>query len=174
MTNQPRVVQRAPVPFVGVRGRVTWDRFGLLADRLPEIVGWLGERGVTPAGGPFFRYEVLGRVRGVSRELQVVAGVPVGERVRVAGDDLFADTLPGGSYVTVTHVGHPDELFAVVDSMMKWARAQRLDWDMTRTEEGEVWGCRLESYRTDPRTEPDPHRWETELALRLRQDEPPH
>ncbi|RII08127.1 Bacterial transcription activator, effector binding domain [Streptomyces sp. YIM 130001] len=167
MPNQPRIEERAPVPFVGARSRVTWDSFGLLADRLPEIVGRLSERGVTPSGGPFFRYEVIDP-SDLSRELQVVAGVPVGERVRVPGDDLFAGTLPGGRYVTVTHIGHPDELFAVADSLQKWARAKRLDLDLTRTDEGEAWGCRLESYRSDPRMEPDLNRWEAELSLRLR------
>ena len=37
---------------------------------------------------------------------------------------------------------------------------------MTGTDEGEAWGCRLESHRSDPRTEPDPNRRETMLRLR--------
>ncbi|MGW0731677.1 GyrI-like domain-containing protein [Streptomyces sp. NPDC002851] len=171
MATQPRIVERGAQPFVGVRGRVTWATFGEVADRLPEIIGWLAERGIKPVDGPFFKYEVLDPTDR-ERELEVVAGVPVGERVRLEGTDwpdMFGGMLPAGRYVTVTHVGHPDELFDVTTFVLKWARAKGLDWDMTHTERGdEVWGCRLESYKTDPRVEPDLHKWETELAFRLR------
>lgn len=167
MTRQPSIEERTEQPFVGVRGRVTWNTFGQVADRLPEIVGRLGERGIPLAGGPFFRYEVF-RPDDLSAEFEVVAGVPVGERVRLPQGDLFAGSLPAGRYVTVTHVGHPDELFAVASTVMKWADAKGLAWDMRRTADGERWGCRLESYHTDPRVEPDLNKWETELAFRLR------
>jgi hypothetical protein len=40
-------------------------------------------------------------------------------------------------------------------------------WDSEPSPDGERWGCRLESYLTDPRTEPDMHRWTVELAVRL-------
>ncbi|MDI3405289.1 GyrI-like domain-containing protein [Streptomyces cavernicola] len=166
MANQPRIEERAEQTFVGVRGRVTWDTFGQLADRLPEIVGWLGERGIPVADGPFFKYEVLDPADR-TREFEVVAGVPVGERVRVPHGELFAGALPAGRYVTVRHVGHPDELFGVTATVLKWAAAKGLVFDMEVTDEGEVWGCRLESYKTDPRTEPDLHKWETELSFRL-------
>ena len=169
MAKQPRIEERTAQPFVGVRGRVTWDTFGQIADRLPEIVGWLGERGIPLADGPFFKYETFDPDDRY-REFEVVAGVPVGERVRIATDDLFADVLPAGRYVAVTHVGHPDELFDVAATVLKWAAAKGLEWDMERSAEGgEVWGCRLESYKTDPRVEPDLHKWETELAFRLRE-----
>jgi hypothetical protein len=38
---------------------------------------------------------------------------------------------------------------------------------MTPGESGERWGCRLESYLTDPRQEPDMSKWVTQLAFRL-------
>ncbi|NBE51800.1 GyrI-like domain-containing protein [Streptomyces boluensis] len=167
MTKQPSIEERSEQPFVGVRGLVTWNTFGQLADRLPEIVGWLAERDIPLAGGPFFRYEVF-RPDDLEAEFEVVAGVPVGERVRMPEGDLFAGTLPAGRYVTVSHVGHPDELAGVASTALKWAAAKGLDFDMRPSADGEVWGCRLESYHTDPRIEPDPHKWETELAFRLR------
>ncbi|MDI3417482.1 GyrI-like domain-containing protein [Streptomyces luteolus] len=167
MANQPRIEERPEQHFVGVRGRVSWDTFGLLADRLPEIVGWLGERGIPIADGPFFKYELLDP-DDRTREFEVVAGVPVGERVRVPDGELYVGTLPAGRYVTVRHIGHPDELFAVTATVLKWGTAKGLAWDMERTEAGEVWACRLESYKTDPRLEPDLNKWETELAFRLR------
>lgn len=38
---------------------------------------------------------------------------------------------------------------------------------MTLTAEGEVWGCRLEILTTNPAAEPDIHKRETVLRLRL-------
>ncbi|MFI6943754.1 GyrI-like domain-containing protein [Streptomyces sp. NPDC050418] len=166
MGTQPRIVERAEQRFVGVRGRVTWSSFGLIADRLPEIVGLLAERGIAPADGPFFKYELIDP-SDPEHELHVVAGVPVNERVRLPHPDLFAGTLPAGRYATVHHVGHPDKLLAAASSLLKWGHAKGVHWDMVRTPEGEVWGCRLESYHTDPRLEPDLEKWETELSFRL-------
>ncbi|WP_156722266.1 GyrI-like domain-containing protein [Streptomyces apocyni] len=174
MGTQPAIVERAAQPFVGVRSRVTLPRFGLLADRLPEVLGWLGERGITATDGPFFQYEVIGAGGLSGGEHQVVAGFPVAERVRTdsgaqgADGDPFGGVLPAGHYAAVTHIGHPDGLIEVTASLLKWARAKGLEWDMTRADGDEIWGCRLESYKTDPRVEPDLNNWETELSFRLR------
>lgn len=40
-------------------------------------------------------------------------------------------------------------------------------WDRTTTGDSEHWGCRLETYLTDPAMEPDMNAWVTELAFRL-------
>jgi len=51
--------------------------------------------------------------------------------------------------------------------VLTWAQERRLVWDATPDGGRQRWGCRLESYRTDPRVEPDLNSWDTELALRL-------
>jgi effector-binding domain-containing protein len=38
---------------------------------------------------------------------------------------------------------------------------------MSETEEGDRFGCRLEVYLTDPMTELDPEKRETEVTIRL-------
>ena len=38
---------------------------------------------------------------------------------------------------------------------------------MRLVDRGEVWGCRLEHYLTDPAAQPDSSRWETVLEFRL-------
>jgi len=135
---------------------------GALGGRLGEVFGWLGARGITPAGPPFFRYNVID----MARELEVEAGVPIGSEV--AGDDsIVTGVLPAGRYVTVTHVGHPSELINATRDLLAWADEQGLRWDMSPAEAGERWGCRLESYLTDPAEEPDMHKWATELSFRL-------
>ncbi|MFF0744571.1 GyrI-like domain-containing protein [Streptomyces sp. NPDC004111] len=159
---EPVVVERAEQPYVAFRGRVRTDGFAALADRLPELFGWLAARGTEPLGGPFFRYNLIAP----DGEFEVEAGVPVALAPKPEGD-VRAGVLPAGKYATVTHFGHPDQLFAVASALYAWGRAQGLPWDMTEAADGEHWVCRLETYRTDPRVQPDPAKWETELAFRL-------
>jgi DNA gyrase inhibitor GyrI len=102
----------------------------------------------------------------MSARLTVEAGIPVSGDVRVEAP-VFVETLPGGRYVTVAHVGHPDELVAVTEELLVWAQHQGLIWDMTPTPEGEEWGCRLEILMTSPAEEPDIHKWETVLMIKL-------
>ena len=68
---------------------------------------------------------------------------------------------------TLTHVGHPSELAAATKTLLDWAAAQGLTWDMSPGVNGERWGCRLEIYLTDPRQEPDMSKWVTQLAFKL-------
>ena len=159
---EPTIVQRDEQPYVGRRESITMTEFATVADHLPTMFRWLGERGVTVTGPPFFRYRLID----MAAELVVEAGIPVTGDVQV-DEPMFLGTLPAGRYATVTHVGHPDELMAVTARLLDWAQQQGLEWDMSPTLEGEVWGCRLEILMTNPAEEPDMHKWETVLMFRL-------
>lgn len=135
---------------------------GSVADRLPEIFGWLGARGIAPAGPPFFRYHVID----MDRQLLVEAGVPVVSAISDA-DDIRAGILPAGRFAVMTHTGAPDTLVAATAALHEWAEANGVAWDMTPTDEGEKWGCRVEFYLTDPAEQPDTTKWQTQLAFRL-------
>jgi effector-binding domain-containing protein len=156
------IVDRPAQPYVAVRRTVTMQTFPEIADRLPELFGWLAERGVDPAGAPFFRYHLID----MERELDVEAGVPVAAPVDADGE-VLADVLPAGRYAATTHVGHPDELIAVTGAFLDEAAARGLTFDATETERGTRWGCRLEVLLTNPAEQPDPNKWETTLAFRL-------
>lgn len=158
----PAVEERGAQPYVAVRGTVTMQTFPEIADRLPGLIGWLSVRGIAPAGPPFFRYLVID----MERELEVEAGVPVAAPVAGEGE-VVAGVLPAGRYAVATHVGHPDELVAATAEFLDRAAARDLRFDAAETGHGTRWGCRLEELCTDPRVEPDMHRWETRLAFRL-------
>ncbi len=162
MAAEPAVVARSEQPTVGISGAVTMRTIPAIADRFPEVFGWLAARGIEPAGAPFLRYHVID----ASGELVIEAGVPVAEPVDGDGD-VRPGVLPGGRYATIVHIGRPDELMGVTALMLDWAAAQGLSWDATGTDAGERWGCRLEIFHTDPAVVPDPADWETELAFRL-------
>lgn len=159
----PEIVEHPDRPYVGVRRTITMTSFGLVGDRIAELVGWLAERGAGLAGAPFFRYHVIDMA---ADRLDVEAGVPVAAPVEGEGD-IRAGVLPAGRYVTVTHHGHPDQLAGVTDELLKWAAGQGLRWDMTESGGVEHWGCRLELYPTDPRVQPDPAEWDIVLEFRL-------
>ncbi|NUR87018.1 MAG: GyrI-like domain-containing protein [Nonomuraea sp.] len=159
----PQIVELPERPYIGVRETITMTTFGLVGDRIGEMIGWLAERGHAPAGAPFFRYLSIDMPED---RLVVEAGVPVAEPV-AGGGDFHAGTLPAGRYVTASHHGHPDQLAGVIESLLKWAAEQGLTWDMTEKDGTEHWGCRLELYQTDPRVEPDMNKWDTELQFRL-------
>ena len=156
------VVERVEQPYVGRRESITMTEFARVADHLPRMAAWLAETGVPVAGPPFFRYRVVD----MSADMVIEAGIPVTGRLGVA-EPMFFDTLPGGRYATVSHIGHPDELMAVTARLLDWAGDRGLPWDMEPTPTGEVWTSRLEVLMTDPAREPDMHKWETVLLFKL-------
>jgi effector-binding domain-containing protein len=162
MTTNVAIEERPAQPYVAIRRTITMETFPEIADRLPELFGWLAARGITPAGAPFFRYLVID----MEHELDVEAGVPVVTPVDGEGE-VLAGALPAGRYAVTTHVGHPDELIAVTGAFLERAAADGLRWDATETDRGMRWGCRLEVLHTDPAEEPDMNKWETQLAFRL-------
>jgi effector-binding domain-containing protein len=162
MTTNLAIEDRTAMPYVAIRRTITMQTFPEVADRLPEVFGWLAARGIAPAGPPFFRYLVID----MERELEVEAGVPVVQPVEGEGD-VFVGVLPAGRYATTTHVGHPDQLVAVTGAFIDEAAAQGLTFDTAETDRGTRWGCRLELLHTDPAEQPDMNEWETKLAFRL-------
>ncbi len=163
MLTEPRITDRAEQPYAAIKASVTMENIGTVLPGLhPEVFRWLGARGVEPAGAPFWKYDVID----MERQLVVEVGVPVATPLQ--GDDqVLADVLPAGRYATATHTGHPSGLMEATATLLAWAADKGLTWDKSPSDEGEVWGARLEVYETDPDVEPDLDKWETELAFRL-------
>jgi effector-binding domain-containing protein len=163
MLSEARVIERAAQPYAAIRAQVTMRTLGTVLPALhPRVFAWLGERGIPPAGAPFWKYNAIDMDRG----LEVEVGVPVA--AAVDGDDqVLAGVLPPGRYATLRYTGHPDGLLGATASLLKWAEEQNLTWDTRPAPDGERWGARLEIYETDPATEPDMSKWTTQLAFRL-------
>jgi effector-binding domain-containing protein len=161
--SEPGIVERSEQPYVAIKAAVTMDTIGIVLPQLhPEVFGWLAAQGIAPAGAPFWKYDVID----MAREMEVEVGVPVA--AAVPGDQrVLAGVLPAGRYATVSHTGHPSDLFNATTALLAWADREGLAWDMAETEDGEQWAARLEIYQTDPAEEPDMTKWETELAFRL-------
>jgi effector-binding domain-containing protein len=163
MLNTPEIVERASQPYAAIAAVVRMDELSAAIDKaLPAVFGWLAARGAAPAGAPFFRYRVID----MPNRLEIDFGVPTAS-VLEADDAITTGELPAGRYVSATHTGHYDGLMAATAELLKWIDDQHLALDQRKTNLGDAFGCRLELYHTDPRTEPDPSRFKTELAMRL-------
>ncbi|NGN64008.1 GyrI-like domain-containing protein [Streptomyces sp. A7024] len=161
---EPVVVERAAQPYAGTARSVTMATLHQIADRVPWLIGRLAERGIAPAGPPFIRYNVID----MDDLLQVEAGVPVAKAAAAdlpERDGIFAGVLPGGRYLTAVCAGNPEA--DVTREFLDWAGTHGMEWDVQATPAGARWGCRLESFLTNPAEEPEPEKWRTELAFRL-------
>ncbi len=162
MSTAPEITERAEQPYVAVKAQVTMQAISAIADRIPEVFGWLAAHGIAPAGAPFLKYNVID----MARQLEIEAGVPVAAAVDGDGS-VLAGVLPAGRYATMIYLGHPAKLADATAELLAWAARENLVFDVSETDAGERWGCRLESYLTDPGQEPDMNKWETQLAFRL-------
>ena len=162
-TNEPQIETRSEQPYVGIRRTVTMQSIAGIADRIPDVFGWLARHGVDPVGAPFLKYDLID----MERELVIEAGVPVATPPDADDGEVFAAVLPAGRYATVTHIGEFDGLIDATADLLGWAAVRDLTWDSTETDTGTRWGCRLEIYLTNPALEPDPAKYQTQLAIRL-------
>ena len=93
-------------------------------------------------------------------------GVPVAGAIEDDGR-VRPGLLPAGRYATLIHVGHPDGLLGANEALQVWAHDKGLRVAMSTAGGVDRFVSRFESYRTDPNIEPDPERWETEIAYLL-------
>ena len=75
--------------------------------------------------------------------------------------------MPAGRYAFLTHTGPYDHLQEANGALLDWIAAEGLTLDMQASPAGDVFGCRLEIYSTDPEEERDSKKWVTELAFKL-------
>jgi effector-binding domain-containing protein len=135
---------------------------GFIDGSFPEVFARLEAENVEPAGGPFLRYNVID-MEGL---LEIEVGVPV-ERALPEAGRVFAGALPAGRYGTLTYTGPYEGLIDANEALQQWARDRGLNWAMRETERGDEFDSRIEVYLTDPSSEPDPEKWETEVAYML-------
>ena len=165
MASEPRIVTREEQPYVGIPLTVTVSSLSQAIDaNFGRIFAWLGERGIALAGPPYIRYLVID----MEADLEIELAVPV--QAGIEGDEqIRAAVLPGGRYVSLLHTGSYDQLMAANRALQDWAEQQGVSFDSWDTGHGSGWRSRFESYITDPSTEPDPSKWEVEIAYLIRE-----
>lgn len=166
MSDEPQLVHRAEQPYLAIRTTVSMPK---LATDVPplhgELSAWLGQRGIAPAGAPFWRYAEF--QAGELVEVEVEVGVPVADAGTPGDERVHPRVLPAGRYASTVHIGHPSELGAATAALLDWGKRNGIAWDMAEDATSSRWAARLEIYLTDPAVEPDLGQWHTELAIKV-------
>lgn len=163
MFSTPTVEERGERPYVAIRTLATMAELPVVMPQLhDEVFGWLARRGIAPAGAPFIRYHVID----MAGQLDIALGVPVARAVPGDGR-VYADTLPPGRYAALVYTDVRQGIPAN-GALLRWGAEQGLTWDAWSTPQGDAFGARLETFLTEPDDEPDPAKWETEVAIRLK------
>lgn len=160
MISEPTLQQRAAQPYVALRRQVAPRDIGRELPPLhDEVMTWLHSKGLSPAGAPFFRYLVVDMD---ADRFVVDVGWPVATPVQSEGE-IIGDMLPAGSYGVILNTGPFDDVMGAHMALMAWGKANGITWQTT--DNGKAWGANIEFYLTDPAEEPDPQKWETEIAF---------
>jgi effector-binding domain-containing protein len=160
MSHEPQIQERAAQDYAGIPVTVTMDGIsGAVDEAFPELFGWLASKGIAAGGPPFIRYLVIDMAAGLRIEL----AVPVDTLV-AGGGRVRPGVLPGGRYAVLRHTGPYDGLVASNAGLQQWAREHGVEFDTRDTPEGSAWRGRAEHYLTDPAKEPDPAKWEVDVA----------
>lgn len=160
MNDVPRIQQSEAQPYAGIRTSVAMDGLsGAVDEAFPELFGWLAERAIAVAGPPFIRYLVID----MRAELEIELGMPADVQA-ADGGRVRPGTLPAGRYVVLRHTGPYDGLVAGNAALQDWAREHEVALDSWETARGTAWRSRVEHYLTNPAAEPDPAKWEVDIA----------
>jgi hypothetical protein len=160
MTREPQIQLRTAQPYAGIGMHVTMDSLSAAVDEaFPELFGWLADHAIDVTGAPFIRYLLIDMQAGLEIELGVPADVTAGESGRIR-----PGILPAGRYVVLRHAGPYDGLVASNAALMEWARDHAIPLDCRDADRGTAWHSRVEHYLTNPVAEPDPAKWEVDIA----------
>jgi effector-binding domain-containing protein len=102
-------------------------------------MAYLQELGEAPAGIPFGVYHNMDM-----SALDVEAGFPVA-RVLTGKGEISASIIPGGKYISTTHIGSYDSVQPAYDALTEWAKKNGY----------EPSGIAYEYYLNDPTANPD-------------------
>jgi len=163
MLSTPEIVSRPDRPFAAIR--ISLDR-GEIPSKAPpligEVAGWLAARGAAPVGAPFFSYLEM------PEDGPMVMEVGFPTATLLSGDGrVRTGTIPAGRFATLVHTGPYDGLYEANVALGEWLAKQGIAHPMPEASPGPYDAALLEIYETDPAAEPDPQKWQTEVAFRL-------
>lgn len=151
---------------VGIRAQVPHTMLPTVIPQfIDEVIAWLGTQDVEPSGAPFIRYYVID----MDAELDIEVGWPVATALEGKGR-IQGGVLPAGCYATLVYTGVENGIRGN-GVLIQWGKDKGIEWDHWEDEKGDAFRSRVEFFLTDPDDEPDPAKWETEVAILVRDDE---
>ncbi|HEX6506963.1 MAG TPA: GyrI-like domain-containing protein [Chloroflexota bacterium] len=148
MTPHMEIVPLEPRPVAGIHATTTLADVGATLGRiLPEVQRFVAAARLQPRGKPLARYYRYERDL-VEMDAGIALDAPGdGDGTVVVGE------LPGGDAAMAIHIGPYSRMKKTYDELSDWIEQQG------RQPRGAPW----EVYVTGPSTEPDSHRWQTEI-----------
>ena len=164
MITGPKLEDRAAQHYVAIRTQVTMQELGtgVIPQLHSEVFTWLKQQDIAPAGAPFIRYLVINMME----KLDIELGWPVASALSGEGR-ITPGVLPAGRYASLIYTGSYEDLIKANAALLDWGAQNGIMWDKREAENGDEFGARFESYIKDPGNEPDPAKWETEVAIRV-------
>jgi effector-binding domain-containing protein len=141
LPEQDTVARRALVPAADLRQ--------FFDETYSSVWAAIAGQGLRVTGPPFALYHGM-----PGETIDLEAGFPVEGTFRERGD-LRAGVLPGCRVIVGMHIGPYERLASTWMAMQEWGREQGLE----RSGDS-FW----EVYVSDPRAEPDPEQWRTQLV----------
>jgi effector-binding domain-containing protein len=164
MITQPKLEQRKEQYYAAIRTAVPIPFGKYLQPLWAEVDIWLRSKGIpiTSSGPALIRYLTTD----MSKKLDVEVGFTI-DNAMPGNDRIIVDVLPAGQYATLLYTGSfkGKGIYNATVALLDWATANHIAWDTSIINEVEWWNGRVEFYLTDPAKEPDPKKFQTELAF---------
>lgn len=150
MKIKTKIEEREPQNYMAINSKVQRGEIpDILPPLIPEVLDWMKNNQIEPAGPPFFRY-----LKMEGNLLEVEVGIPVASAF--AGNDrIKPGIIPGGRYAVATYFGHYKNLYQAHTTLESWGKDAGL----------KLKGPRTEFYPNDPKTETDPENWQTDITI---------
>jgi effector-binding domain-containing protein len=164
MLTVPKIVDYPDRPYVAIPSPVRMDEMQEVAPKLiGEIWEWVRRKGLEPTGMTIVKYDVID----MNGTMQLEFGVTVSKPAMGDGR-VVSGTLPAGRYAEIVYTGPFDALYDANAVLVGWTKERGHEWDYEERPDGDHFVCRYENYVTDPMAEPDPSKWVTEIAIKVK------
>ena len=112
---------------------------------------------LSVTGPPFAIYHNV-----TTRSCEIEAGIPVNRKANLQGD-VRCNEFPSRKAIMATHFGHYENTSKVYEAMDRYIRSMKL----IRA------GSPMEVYISDPSSEPDTNKWQTNIFIPIHKTTPP-
>ena len=162
MITEPKLERRKKQNYVAIRMVVPIPLGKYLQPAWDEVYDWLKSKDRQPSGPAIIRYLTTD----MSKKLDIDVGF-TGDKAVKGDDRITADFLPAGKYATLLYTGSykGKGIFKATVALLDWAKANKIKWNTSKKKGVEWWNGRTEFYFSDPATEKDPKKFQTELAF---------
>lgn len=164
MLSLPAKLRRKKQPYLSIRSQLSRRNLRRQAVLFfSELREFMAARGIEDAGPGFMRYLSTD----ADGELDMEFGY-LTTRVHPGGGPVRSGILPSGMFMTAEWTG-PHEKLPQVNAMLPgWAQHSGVELDVTETDAGITYACRLEIYHVTQRHTENSEHFRTEIAVMTR------